>query len=294
MGRLLFFVFFLGGSVVRMAFWLVMLSFARQLPARQAAFESEREAHGVLAEAHTSFLSDEPSGQGKAGAAWGWPPHGAPPSIPRRQPRCFPSSPLSESARLLGKAGVSGPVGSPSCGALGKRALPPSAYFGSFVSGGSASRSHQWKWRLSSLGLGGKKAGSPAKHEGSKAQPEAPRLDRSSTSTETGVTSHLGPKFNVPRCSPARHDAQGMSATRGSANSQSASEQGGSAKRERALRTRLASSGGQLTKRTEQGARRAQARATCSGSEALVLTADFRQKIQDISCRELSAKAQHS
>ena len=61
---------------------------------------------------------------------------------------------------------------------------------------------------------------------------------------------------NSPR-SPAQCDAQGMSATRGSANSQSASEQGGSAKRERALRTRLASSGGQLTKRTEQGARRA-------------------------------------
>ena len=79
-----------------------------------------------------------------------------------------------------------------------------------------------------------------------------------------------------------------MSATGGSANSQSASEQGGSAKRERALRTRLASSGGQLTKRTEQGARRAKARATCSGSEALILIADFRQEIQDISRRELS------
>ena len=85
-----------------------------------------------------------------------------------------------------------------------------------------------------------------------------------------------------------------MSATGGSANSQSASEQGESAKRERALRTRLASSGGQLTKRTEQGARRAQARATCSGSEALVLTAENRQIFQDISRRELSANAQQN
>ena len=79
-----------------------------------------------------------------------------------------------------------------------------------------------------------------------------------------------------------------MSATSGSANSQSAREQGGSAKRERALRTRLASSGGQLTKRTEQGARRAQARATCSGSEALDLTAKKRKFFQEScagSCR---------
>ncbi|MBQ4077089.1 MAG: hypothetical protein IJD65_05415 [Mailhella sp.] len=88
--------------------------------------------------------------------------------------------------------------------------------------------------------------------------------------------------------SPERFDALGRRAAEGVPDSQSASEQGGSAKRERALRTRLASSGGQLTKRTEQGARRAQARATCFGSEALVLTADFRQKIQDIPRRELS------
>ncbi len=85
-----------------------------------------------------------------------------------------------------------------------------------------------------------------------------------------------------------------MSATAGSANSQSASEQGESAKRERALRTRLASSCGQLTKRTEQGARRAQARATCFGSEALVLTAENRKVFQDIPCRELSDEARHN
>ena len=62
---------------------------------------------------------------------------------PTGNPAWALSSPLSESARLLGKAGVSVPVGSPSCGLLGKRALTPSAYFGSFVSGGSASGSHQ-------------------------------------------------------------------------------------------------------------------------------------------------------
>ena len=61
---------------------------------------------------------------------------------------------------------------------------------------------------------------------------------------------------NSPR-SPAQCDALGRRAAEGVPDSQSASEQGGSAKRERALRTRLASSGGQLTKRTEQGARRA-------------------------------------
>ena len=91
-----------------------------------------------------------------------------------------------------------------------------------------------------------------------------------------------------PSRSPARLDAQGMSATSGSANSQSASERGASAKREKPPRTRLASSGGQLTKRTEQGARRAQARATCSGSEALDLTAKNRKVFQEScagSCR---------
>jgi hypothetical protein len=96
-----------------------------------------------LPASHSNLFEDESSRRGKAGAAWGWPPHGAPPSIPRRQPRWAPSSPLSESARLLGKAGVSVPVGSPSRGLLGKRALTPSAYFESFVSGGRASRSSQ-------------------------------------------------------------------------------------------------------------------------------------------------------
>ena len=127
--------------------------------------------------AHTSFLIGESSRRGKAGAAWGCRPTEHPlPPFPARWPQrmlarqsrssrghslsaryrsrlrrirsttsfwVVSSSPLSESARLLGKAGVSVPVGSPSCGLLGKRALTPSAYFGSFVSGGSASGSHQ-------------------------------------------------------------------------------------------------------------------------------------------------------
>ena len=114
------------------------------------------------------------------------------------------------------------------------------------------------------------------------------RKRRLSARGQWGQEPFFSKEDNSPR-SPARRDAQGMSA-----NSQSASEQGGSAKRERALRTRLASSGGQLTKRTEQGARRAQARATCSGSEALVLTAENRQIFQDIPCRELSGRAQHA
>ena len=57
--------------------------------------------------AHTSFLSDESSGRGKAGAAWGWPPHGAPPSNPRRQPRCvsarrFPTRSAFRKSRRFG------------------------------------------------------------------------------------------------------------------------------------------------------------------------------------------------
>ena len=41
----------------------------------------------MLAESQPYFFSGESSRRGKAGAAWGWPPHGAPPSNPRRQPR---------------------------------------------------------------------------------------------------------------------------------------------------------------------------------------------------------------
>ena len=53
-------------------------------------------------------------------------------------------------------------------------------------------------------------------------------------------------------------------------DSQSASERGGSAKREKPPRTRLASSGGQLTQRSERDARRANARAALERNEALV------------------------
>ena len=116
--------------------------------------------------------------------------------------------------------------------------------------------------------------------------------DRRTTEARSSLTrqaAFFSKEDNSPR-RPEQWGTQGMSATIGSANSQSASEQGGSAKRERALRTRLASSGGQLTKRTEQGARRAQARATCFGSEALVLTAKNRKVFQEScagSCRAM-------
>ena len=73
-----------------------------------------------------------------------------------------------------------------------------------------------------------------------------------------------------PSRSPARRDALGRRAAAGVPDSQSASERGGSAKREKPPRTRLASSGGQLTQRSERDARRAQARAALERNEALV------------------------
>jgi len=63
-------------------------------------------------------------------------------------------------------------------------------------------------------------------------------------------------KPSPPR-NPARRDALGRRAAEGVPDSQSASERGESAKREKPPRTRLASSGGQLTQRSERDARRA-------------------------------------
>jgi len=65
-------------------------------------------------------------------------------------------------------------------------------------------------------------------------------------------------------------DALGRRAAEGVPDSQSASERGGSATARKAPRTRLASSGGQLTQRSERDARRAQARAALERNEALV------------------------
>ena len=81
-----------------------------------------------------------------------------------------------------------------------------------------------------------------------------------------------------PTRSPARCDALGRRAREAMPDSQSASEQGESAKRERALRTRLASSGGQLTQRSERDARRANARAALERNEALVWQRIFGRK----------------
>ena len=67
------------------------------------------------------------------------------------------SSPLSESARLLGKAGVSVPVGSPSRTSHGLCALTTRAFSENLVSGGRASRSYQRETRLSPLGQGARK-----------------------------------------------------------------------------------------------------------------------------------------
>ena len=101
--------------------------------------------HSLLAEAHTSFLSGESSRQGKAGAAWGCRPTEHPLPTPAGNPAVSFSSPHSDSARLLGKAGVSDPVGSPSRASHGPCALASCAFFDSSVSGRSASGSSRRK-----------------------------------------------------------------------------------------------------------------------------------------------------
>ncbi len=262
----------------------------------EAAAGSRRRALGVLAVSLPYFSSGESSRQGKAGAAWGCRPTEHPLPTPAGNPAIFLLAAFRP-ARLLGKAGVSDPVGSPSRALhLPMRTSPQSVLRDPLIRGKSFDKL-----------LAGKEAFGPKERGGrrragrSSPQVRSRKVQRDKKAGAAETAGALPPRDRRPasrreitRFLPGRpRDAQGMSATSGSANSQSASEQGGSAKRERALRTRLASSGGQLTKRTEQGARRAQARATCSGSEALVLTAENRQIFQDIPRRELSDRAQH-
>ena len=211
--------------------------------------------------AHTSFLSGESSGQGKAGAAWGCRPTEHPLPTPAGNPALFLLAAFRP-ARLLGKAGVSDPVGSPSRALLGPmRTSPQSVLRDPLIRGKSFDKPPA-----------GKETFGP-KEKGVRicAARSSPTGQAARFSALPGKALPVSHRATSPRVLPGKpRDAQGMSATGGSANSQSASEQGESAKRERALRTRLASSGGQLTKRSERDAGRAQARAALERNEALV------------------------
>ena len=99
-------------------------------------------------------------------------------------------------------------------------------------------------------------------------RPEAPKC-KAAIAQSAALTRNLHGK---PR------DALGRRAAEGVPDSQSASERGASAKREKPPRTRPASSGGQLTQRSERDAGRAQARAALERNEALVWERIFGRK----------------
>ena len=96
-------------------------------------------------------------------------------------------------------------------------------------------------------GSGNPTAFQPPQVTACEARPNSPRV--------TALTPELLPPS--PARSPARRDALGRRAAAGVPDSRSASERGESAKRGKPPRTRSASSGGQLTQRSERGARRA-------------------------------------
>ena len=166
----------------------------------------------------------------------------APPSIPPDHP--FLGSRIHSSSHGFGFACAVSSESRPSSFGMDvgtRRGLQgwtcPKKSFGKFPAGSEAFDPR----------AGGREDGGSADDEGWKSKVR---------SSLTRQAAHFSTLNNSPQ-SPAQCDALGRRAAEGVPDSQPASEQGGSAKRERALRTRLASSGGQLTKRTEQGAGRA-------------------------------------
>ena len=236
----------------------------------------------MLAVIHSTFLEDEPSGQGKAGALW---ETAFPLLRPLPSPRTTPSWALAPTLRDTASASPA------SCPQRAVR-LPS----GWTLERSTACRDGRVRERASKSSRRLRRFRTLGRKE-TFAKSSPARQAASVQCSLSRQEAHFSTLNNSP-CNPAQCDALGRRAAEGVPDSQSASEQGGSAKRERALRTKLASSGGQLTKRTEQGARRAQARATCSGSEALVLTAKNRKVFQESragSCRaKLNIPRQHS